>query len=125
VNKTDLAAAWTTLPDPSLGDRVDVSVRTGDGIDTLARRIVASLTGAAALKDEPLVTNVRHATLLEQARAALMRARQSLVDSGGAIPEEFVLVDLQEAQERLQEITGRRTSEDLLRHIFARFCIGK
>jgi len=25
----------------------------------------------------------------------------------------------------LEEVTGKRTSEDLLRHIFSRFCIGK
>jgi len=42
-----------------------------------------------------------------------------------ALPEEFVLADLQEARAALEEISGRRTSEDVLSHIFARFCIGK
>jgi tRNA U34 5-carboxymethylaminomethyl modifying GTPase MnmE/TrmE len=32
---------------------------------------------------------------------------------------------LQAAREKLDEIVGRRTSEDVLRHIFERFCIGK
>ena len=40
-------------------------------------------------------------------------------------PEEFVLTDLQDAARRLQEVTGARSSEDLLRSIFERFCIGK
>ena len=37
------------------------------------------------------------------------------------------LVSLRVASERaaLEEVTGKRTSEDLLRHIFSRFCIGK
>ena len=41
------------------------------------------------------------------------------------VSEEFPLLDLQEASAALQEITGQRTTDDLLRHIFERFCIGK
>jgi tRNA U34 5-carboxymethylaminomethyl modifying GTPase MnmE/TrmE len=41
------------------------------------------------------------------------------------MPEEFVLVDLQEARCALEEITGRRAPDELLAHIFSRFCIGK
>ena len=39
--------------------------------------------------------------------------------------EELVMVDLIAARQSLEEITGRRSAEDLLRHIFQRFCIGK
>jgi tRNA modification GTPase len=77
------------------------------------------------MRDVPLVTNVRHVLLLEQARASLVRGRLAVVEAGGALPEEFLLADVQEGLERLQEVTGRRTSDDLLRHIFERFCIGK
>ena len=40
-------------------------------------------------------------------------------------PEEFVLADLHEARNRLEEVTGARTSDDVLNAIFAKFCIGK
>ena len=73
-------------------------------------------------RDQPAVTNVRHSVLLERARAALLRATEALA---GEVSEEFPLLDLQEAGYALQEITGRRTSDDLLNHIFAKFCIGK
>ena len=73
-------------------------------------------------RDRPAVTNVRHAVLLEGARTALVRATEALADE---VSEEFPLLDLQEAGHLLQEITGRRTSDDLLHHIFAKFCIGK
>ena len=39
--------------------------------------------------------------------------------------EEFVLADLSDARAALEEVSGRRAPEDLLEHIFARFCIGK
>ncbi len=71
------------------------------------------------------MTNVRHVALLERARDALGHARDSVEQPGGPVPEEFLLTDLQDARAALEEVTGKRTSEDLLRHIFSRFCIGK
>jgi tRNA U34 5-carboxymethylaminomethyl modifying GTPase MnmE/TrmE len=36
-----------------------------------------------------------------------------------------VLADLQDARAALEEVTGKRTADDVLAHIFERFCIGK
>jgi tRNA U34 5-carboxymethylaminomethyl modifying GTPase MnmE/TrmE len=41
------------------------------------------------------------------------------------MPEEFVLADLQDARAALEEIGGKRAPDELLAHIFSRFCIGK
>jgi tRNA modification GTPase len=100
-------------------------VRSGTGLHELSERVGYVLSGSTAWRDAPIVTNLRHVTLIESARDAVVRARQALDTSAGTLPEEFLLADLQDALDRLQEVTGRRTSEDLLRHIFARFCIGK
>jgi tRNA modification GTPase len=122
LNKIDLPASGS---DPSrhlpLGVR-PLSVKTGEGIDALVTAIALALNAGESLRDSPAITNVRHAQLLERARASLVRANTAL---DGAISEEFPLVDLQDAAHALQEISGRRTTDDLLRHIFARFCIGK
>ena len=69
------------------------------------------------------MSNARHIALLEACRASLEAARACR--GAENVPEEFLLVDLQAARVRLDEIVGRRTSEDVLRHIFERFCIGK
>ncbi len=123
ANKIDLPAAW---PDDEAGvEVVPISVHRGDGIAALIARLAESLTHAPVTRDLPLVTNLRHVRLLEQARASLFRGRLAVAESAGALPEEFLLADVQEGLERLQEVTGRRTSDDLLRHIFERFCIGK
>jgi tRNA U34 5-carboxymethylaminomethyl modifying GTPase MnmE/TrmE len=61
--------------------------------------------------------------LLEDARRALTAA--AVAAGAGDTPEEFVLTDLQAARARLDEIVGVRTSDDVLRHIFERFCVGK
>lgn len=52
-------------------------------------------------------------------------AVQAVESSEAALSEEFVLVDLQAASGFLQDVTGRRASDELLVHVFSRFCIGK
>jgi tRNA modification GTPase len=116
LNKADLAAVVT---EPGIA----VSARTGAGLDDLIAAVARLLTAdGPEHRDQPAITNVRHTELLERARAAILRATEALE---GEVSEEFPLLDLQDAGAALQEITGRRTSEDLLHHIFAKFCIGK
>jgi tRNA modification GTPase len=120
INKSDLPAAWT--PDQNaLG--VEISALTGAGMDRLTRAIAARLGAGESGRDTPLVTNMRHTQLLQTAAAALNRAAAAAQDANAA--EELLLADLQEAAAALQEMTGARTADDLLRHIFERFCIGK
>ncbi len=117
VNKSDLPAR------AGLAIGVRVSARTGEGFDELRHAIVAALAGHESLRDSAAVSNTRHIALLDQARTSLVAARMS-AESGEA-PEEIVLADLQAARARFDEVVGVRTSEDVLRHIFERFCIGK
>jgi tRNA modification GTPase len=102
---------------------VATSATTGIGLDVLTARILEALD-IDLLEERPAITNVRHIALLERAEAALSRARGALSDRAPR-PAEVVLADLQEARAALEEMTGKRTSEDLLAHIFERFCIGK
>ena len=123
LNKSDLSAELPAGDHPGHAEAVVVSARTGAGLDGLVGAVAAALTGAAPdNRDRPAVTNVRHTALLERARASLLQAVVALEHE---VSEEFPLLDLQDAGHALQEITGRRTSDDLLRHIFERFCIGK
>ncbi|MBA3270291.1 MAG: tRNA uridine-5-carboxymethylaminomethyl(34) synthesis GTPase MnmE [Acidobacteria bacterium] len=124
VNKVDLAPAWTPDDLPGL-HTVEVSVTAGVGFGSLVDAMTTALAAAPDDRDEPLVTNVRHIALLERARTALGRAHDALLESNHEISEEFLLADLQDAALHLQEITGRRTTDDLLAHIFQNFCIGK
>ena len=100
-----------------------VSAKTGYGFDRLRCAIRSALLGHETLRDTAAITNIRHITLLEAARRNLDAARRAAGDAQA--PEEFVLADLQAARARLDEIVGTRTSEDVLQHIFERFCIGK
>jgi tRNA modification GTPase len=116
-NKSDLAI------DPAQ-DFLPVSATTGAGLDALRAGIARALD-VELVSDPPAITNVRHIALVARAHEALSRARSAAGADGAAIPEEFVLADLQEARAALEEISGRRTPDDVLAHIFSRFCIGK
>jgi tRNA modification GTPase len=132
ANKSDLVAgaecAWGVEGLRQAGCVVvEVSAVTGDGLERLRDQIASTLdtAGGDMRPDRPEITNVRHSALVQRADEALARARRAVLEERGALPEEFVLADLQEARAALEEITGRRVSEDLLAHIFSRFCIGK
>jgi tRNA modification GTPase len=126
ANKSDLPAAWAASDLPARPE--DVSSRTGTGLDGLRGAIRAVLEGDSSnrtQRDSAAVTNVRHADLLARARRSVQGALDAVENPNGAVAEEFVLSDLHEARAMLEEVTGRRTSEDMLRQIFSRFCIGK
>jgi len=124
-NKTDLRRHRSIAERASevLAASVPVSARTGDGFDKLRHAITAALVGEERLRDAAPISNARHITLLGQCRVSLVTARDAATAAN--VPEEFLLTDLQASRACLDEIVGRRTSEDVLRHIFERFCIGK
>lgn len=122
-NKADVVPAWVVAEaPPAVGDAIDVSATTGAGLAALRERLVIELTGRDDLRDTPAISNVRHLALVDEALTAIGRADAAL--EAGAT-EELVLVDLTAARHTLEEITGRRTPNDLLHHIFSRFCVGK
>jgi tRNA modification GTPase len=120
ANKHDLGAAWRD--DDASGDVIRVSALTGEGIDGLRHALPNAMRDEGTGRDVPAITNIRHVDLLTRAKRALSRAAGAAADR---VPEEFVLADLNEARALLEEITGRRTADDLLSHIFSGFCIGK
>lgn len=123
MSKADLPRAWRASELPGDGETaLEVSVLTGAGMDRLRRAIVAGLTLQEDWRDRPAISNVRHLGLAQSARASVERVEQAL--AAGAT-EEMVLAELATARRALEEITGRRTPEDLLRHVFSRFCVGK
>ena len=65
---------------------------------------------------------MRHLALVDDARVAIERASLALADGS---TEELVLAEMEAARTALEAIVGRRAPDDLLRHIFGKFCVGK
>jgi tRNA modification GTPase len=126
MNKADLASRWPAKARRVFsGDwpQVEVSAKTGSGIDALRSAILSRVLGTArAGRDGFMVTNLRHCHSLEAGEQHLNRAADALREG---LSEEFVLADLHGALRELGTITGETQIEDLLGEIFSRFCIGK
>jgi tRNA modification GTPase len=124
-NKCDLIANGGEA-DPSVALRdesrtVRTSALSGEGIAELRAAIVAAVAGPA-VRESGMLTNLRQHQAVEKALGGL-EAASGAVATG--IPHEMALLDLYEALRGLDALTGVTTSEDVLRLIFSRFCIGK
>jgi tRNA modification GTPase len=117
ANKVDLTPPGFRQP-PWAG-AIPVSARTGEGLDSLRAAIHETLRGSGS-RENPVLTNVRQATALEEAVEALSRASDAL-----PLGEEIVLEELKAALAALGEITGEVANDDLYDRIFSTFCIGK
>lgn len=73
-------------------------------------------------EESPTIVNERQKALFEACGKSLEAALDSM-EAGAS--EEIVVVDLKRAAHSLALLVGAITEEDLLREIFAKFCIGK
>jgi tRNA modification GTPase len=117
ASKADLPSAWID------DEAIQVAAPIGFGLEHLRQAILSALD-VDLLAEPPGITNVRHIALVERALASLRSAWLAASEDLPA-PEEFVLADLQDARAAFEEVTGKRTSDQLLNHIFSRFCVGK
>ena len=125
INKSDLPESLSEDRLKSLGCPIKycrVSAKTGEGVSEL-KQALRNLILDKEIEFSPVaITNLRQRSALQRTENALRHAAESLREGFAA---EFVAVDLNEAREALEEITGLINSEDILDKIFSNFCIGK
>jgi len=121
VNKSDRGTI--PLPPPYNGlPMVSISAKQGDGLADLKERIVSLFAAGGDISESTLLSDRRHREALLRAREALSRFSESVTVGQEA---EFLALDLKEALGAFGEITGETTPDEILDHIFSRFCIGK
>lgn len=112
-NKRDLATHVVNAGE------VNVSAKTGEGIDALIAALTARVRDIADVQSEaPPLTRARHRDALIEAQSSLNRALE-------ATQPELMAEDVRLALRALGRITGRVDVEELLDVIFREFCIGK
>lgn len=119
-NKIDLSGNPPGVKETSEGCEIRISLKTGEGVETLKKKLLASTEAGEASSDH-FMARRRHLDALER---AAMEIRQGLV-ALHANRSEILAEHLRNAQASLSEITGEFTSDDLLGRIFSSFCIGK
>ena len=105
-----------------VGQIVEVSAVTGEGLVGLQEAIVQPFTSDDVSAGGFLVTDARHHDLIVRA-AGEVRHSIELFELRSS--EEITLIGLHNALRYLGQITGETTTEDMLTRIFSTFCIGK
>ena len=101
---------------------ISTSAVTGKGIDLLKTTILAKMTGAIPEFDPNVITNLRQEQTIEEAFGKVQEAYRAATTS---LPHEMLLMDLHEALDALDRLTGQTSTDDILGLIFSTFCIGK
>ena len=117
----DAAAAGCEISSAGTPIVVDISARTGEGLEELKAQIV-SARPCSADNGEVMVTNLRHYEALVRAGDALLEVKSALTDG---VPTDLVAQSLRIAVYELGTILGEVTTDEILGEIFGKFCIGK
>jgi tRNA modification GTPase len=118
VNKADLVETSRFFGES--GEFWRISAKTGEGVDTLLKKLEERVSADLDPGETPVLTRTRHRAALQSAREALDRI---LADPESG--QEVIAEDLRLACRALGRITGRFDVEDILDLVFSEFCIGK
>jgi len=102
---------------------ISMSAKGGTGLEELEENIKNLVfAGKISRRESVMVSDARQKNILCQAMTLLEQTRVTLLSG---MSEDFVVIDLRSAWEKLGEITGDTLGEDIIDEIFSRFCIGK
>ena len=100
---------------------VIISAKTGQGEDELINYLLR-LCGSSQIHGLDIALNERQ---LDLAKSAMNSLRNIDNVFNEKLPWDFWTIDLRQAINHLDELTGNDVTESLLDNIFAKFCIGK
>lgn len=99
---------------------VEISAKTGEGIDKLKELIAEKSIGETAL-EKAYIIEERHYEALQRANEAL----KSAIANADELSLDMLSIDLKEAWDALGEITGETANEKIVNTVFEKFCVGK
>lgn len=126
LNKTDLKQVvnkeCTEIHDVNT-EVINISLKNNEGLEKIYESLVKMFNlNQINLDNELTITNIRHQELINK---AIESTRMALNDLNNSMPIDIISINIKEVLEHLGEITGDNVSEDIIKSIFAKFCLGK
>lgn len=102
---------------------VSISAKTGNGIERLEKKIYSLLMeGYGEIKGDEMFLNLRQEGKIKEIRETLLLTEKNIQDNAGI---EIIAENLKFCIKKIDELTGRDVSKDIIDRIFSQFCIGK
>ena len=102
---------------------IKVSILEKEGIEKIYKELSDLFKiNEISLDNEVIVTNIRHKDLIEKTIEHLNQALEVLKEK---MPIDIIAINIKEMLEELGKITGESVSEDIIKEIFSKFCLGK
>ena len=102
---------------------VEMAVKEEKGLDNLYKELIDMFNlNQINLDNELIITNIRHQNLINK---AIESTRMALNDLKMSMPIDIISINIKQILEYLGEITGDNVSEDIIKNIFSKFCLGK
>ena len=101
---------------------IHISCKDPTDIERLKNTILDFIQIPSFDANDVIVTNIRHYEALTKAHSAIVRVIEGLQNH---LSGDFLSQDIRECTHHLGEITGEITTDDILKNIFEKFCIGK
>ncbi|MEA4980965.1 MAG: tRNA uridine-5-carboxymethylaminomethyl(34) synthesis GTPase MnmE [Petrimonas sp.] len=103
-------------------ERIVISAKKRQNTDVLQQLLLKAADIPQIGENDVVVTNLRHYEALVKALDAVRRVKEGL-EIG--VSSDFISQDIRECMFYLGEITGQISTDEILKNIFSKFCIGK
>lgn len=104
------------------GEKIHLSAKFHQNTDRLQNTLIEMAQMPDLQPDETIISSLRHYEALQKALEAIHRVISGLQQG---ISADFIAQDIRECTHHIGLITGHICSEDILKIIFSRFCVGK
>lgn len=125
LNKTDLSENEETIRKISKIEKeiLKISVLKKQGIEEIYSKLIEMFNiKEIELDNGNVVTNIRHKQLIDCAK---QNTKEAIIALKSNMPIDIIAINIKEILENLGKITGETVSEDIIKEIFAKFCLGK
>ncbi len=102
---------------------IKMSLKEENGVEQLFKELIRMVNfNEINMDNELIITNIRHQELINK---AIKHTKMAINDLKSAMPIDIVSINIKQILEDLGEITGDNVSEDIIKSIFSKFCLGK
>jgi len=125
LNKIDLTVNKETqkLLKEANKETIMISAKEKRGIEKIYSKLVEMFNlKELEIDNGNVITNLRHKSLIDCGKK---NATDAIIALKSNLPIDIIAINIKEILENLGKITGETVSEDIIKEIFAKFCLGK